>query len=77
MLLLIFFIGFTQDFLVARYTKLTCQGAALSAANMSVLITILSVFVLGKILVDKNMAYAVSYFIGLWCGTFVATRLNK
>lgn len=77
MLLVYFLIGFTQDALVARYTKCTCQGEALWAANLSVVITILSVFVLGKILIEKDLVTAIMYFIGLWAGTYCATKLNK
>lgn len=77
MFIVYFVIGFAQDFLVARYTKCTCMGEALSAANLSFLITILSVFVLNKILIEKNLIAAIMYLGGIWLGTFVATKLNK
>jgi multisubunit Na+/H+ antiporter MnhF subunit len=77
MLLVYFLIGFTKDALVARYTKCTCQGADLWAANLSVAIEILSIFVLSKIIIERNLAIAIAYFLGLWLGTYCATKLNK
>jgi hypothetical protein len=75
--LLYFCIGFIQDFLVARYTKCTCQGMALQAANTGTLISILSVFVWGEILINRNIPIGIGYFCGLWLGTYIATKLNS
>ena len=77
MLLIYFLIGFVQDFLVGRYTKCLCSGAALQAAILSVIITILSVFVLDKILIEKDLLIAITYLSGLGAGTYCATKLNK
>lgn len=75
--LMYFSVGFTQDALVCRYTKCTCSGAALPAAVLSVVISILSVFVLDKILIEKDLVITMVYFSGLFAGTYCATRLNK
>jgi hypothetical protein len=50
---------------------------ASQAANTGTLISILSVFVLGEILIDRNIPIAIGYFFGLWIGTYTGTKLNS
>ena len=69
-------LGFLDDWLAALYTRLTASGRAFAAANISVLITLLTIFVFYRFIVGHEMLAIFSYCFGIWFGTYTATKMD-
>lgn len=69
-------LGFLDDCLAALYTRLTCSGRAFAAANISAIITLLTIFVFYRFVVGREVVAIASYVTGIWLGTYLATKIN-
>jgi len=76
-----FFVGLLQDFVIALYTRLVNKGAALSSAILSTLITIINLAVIYSILVrfdsEKSILAIIAYALGNGVGTFIGAKFKN
>jgi len=77
-IIIYFFVGLLQDFLIALYYRLVTKNAGLSAGALSTLITIINLAVIYTILVkfssETSILAILAYALGNGVGTYIGVK---
>jgi len=79
-IIIYFLVGLMQDFVIALYTRLVNEGAALSSAVLSTLITVINLAVIYSILIrfdsERSIFAIIAYALGNGVGTFIGVKFK-
>jgi xanthine/uracil/vitamin C permease (AzgA family) len=70
-------LGIINDMLVTGYYLFVSKQKALAASLTTIILTLLSLFVIEKVIVNTNWSLAIGYAIGTAIGCFVIIIIMK
>jgi len=76
-IIIVFALGIASDFLAALYYLFVGRLQAVSASLTTILITLLSFFVIKTAVVDLNWTLVMTYAMGCALGSFVIITFQK
>ncbi len=72
-----FVLGFVREALVTTYYRAVSRRLVYGASVVSVCLSLLDIFVVAKVILDRDLILGVAYALGEGLGTFVVLKFRK
>lgn len=80
-LIIFYFVGLLQEFLLTLYLRFVAKGKAFPAATLSLITTLIGLLVIYNILIlleaQRSIPAIIVYALGVATGTFVAMKFRS
>ena len=70
-------LGFVREALVTTYYRAVSRRLVYGASAVSVVLSLLDIFVVAKVILDRDLMLGVVYAVGEGLGTFVVLKCRK